>query len=372
MQAEQAEEHMTAYLSVQSVYKRFNDTPVLEDINLGVKKGEMLCFLGPSGCGKTTLLRIIAGLETQSAGQIMQDGRDISRLPPQLRDYGIVFQSYALFPNLTIFDNVAYGLVNRKMKRTAIADRVNELLALVGLPDVQRKHPNQLSGGQQQRIALARALATSPGLLLLDEPLSALDARVRVRLRQEIRQLQQRLGVTTIIVTHDQEEALSMADRIVVMNHGVIEQIGTPHEIYREPASPFVADFIGKVNLIPAEVTRDGSLKAGAIALRYGCGTERALLGSKVSAFVRPEDIHISAPGSTADNLLPASVEKLEFLGAFCRVSFKVDGLGEQEIVADLSFHEMHRTSLRAGARFNLAINREHVCVFSAAKERLQ
>ncbi|WP_434115984.1 putative 2-aminoethylphosphonate ABC transporter ATP-binding protein [Paraburkholderia caffeinilytica] len=371
---------MTAYLSVQQVYKRFNDTPVLEDINLGVKKGEMLCFLGPSGCGKTTLLRIIAGLETQSAGQIMQDGRDISRLPPQLRDYGIVFQSYALFPNLTIFDNVAYGLVNRKMKRAAIADRVNELLALVGLPDAQRKHPNQLSGGQQQRIALARALATSPGLLLLDEPLSALDARVRVRLRQEIRQLQQRLGVTTIMVTHDQEEALSMADRIVVMNQGVIEQIGTPHEIYREPASPFVADFIGKVNLIPAEVARDGSLKAGAIALRYGCGSERAVPGSKVSAFVRPEDIHLSvpggapgsAPGSEADNLLPASVEKLEFLGAFCRVSFKVDGLGVQEIVADLSFHEMNRTRLQPGSRFNLAINREHVCVFSAAKERLQ
>jgi iron(III) transport system ATP-binding protein len=152
----------------------------------------------------------------------------------------------------------------------------------------------------------------------------------------------------------------------------VIEQIGTPHEIYREPASPFVADFIGKVNLIPAEVTRDGDLKAGSLALRYGCGTQRAVPGSRVSAFVRPEDIHISAPGSAADNLLPASVEKLEFLGAFCRVSFKVDGLGEQEIVADLSFHEMHRTSLQQGARFDLAISREHVCVFSAAKERLQ
>jgi iron(III) transport system ATP-binding protein len=371
MQVE-AEEEMTAYLSVQQVYKRFNETPILKDINLGVKKGEMLCFLGPSGCGKTTLLRIIAGLETQSAGQIMQDGRDISRLPPQLRDYGIVFQSYALFPNLTIFDNVAYGLVNRKMKRAAIAERVHELLALVGLPDADRKHPNQLSGGQQQRIALARALATSPGLLLLDEPLSALDARVRVRLRQEIRQLQQRLGVTTIMVTHDQEEALSMADRIVVMNHGVIEQIGTPQEIYREPASPFVADFIGKVNMIPAEVMGDGSLKAGAVALRYGCGTGQPASGSRVSAFVRPEDIHINAPGSAPDNLLSAQVEKLEFLGAFCRVSFKVEGLGGQEIVADLSFHEMHRTGLETGARFDLAISREHVCVFSAAKERLQ
>ncbi|WP_027801676.1 putative 2-aminoethylphosphonate ABC transporter ATP-binding protein [Paraburkholderia dilworthii] len=363
---------MTAYLSVQQVFKRFNDTPVLQGINLGVKKGEMLCFLGPSGCGKTTLLRIIAGLEMQSAGQILQDGRDISRLPPQLRDYGIVFQSYALFPNLTIFDNVAYGLVNRKMKRAAIAARVDELLALVGLPDSHRKHPSQLSGGQQQRIALARALATSPGLLLLDEPLSALDARVRVRLRQEIRQLQQRLGVTTIMVTHDQEEALSMADRIVVMNHGVIEQIGTPHEIYREPASPFVADFIGKVNMIPAEAIDDGSLKAGSIALRYGCGTAQPVPGSQVSAFVRPEDIHIGTPGSVADNMLPARVEKLEFLGAFCRVSFKVDGLAGQEVVADLSFHDVHRSRVEAGARFDLAISRESVCVFTEAKERLQ
>ncbi|BCF92868.1 MULTISPECIES: putative 2-aminoethylphosphonate ABC transporter ATP-binding protein [Paraburkholderia] len=363
---------MTAYLSVEQVSKRFNETTVLNDIHLGVKKGEMLCFLGPSGCGKTTLLRIIAGLETQSAGRIMQDGRDISRLPPQLRDYGIVFQSYALFPNLTIFDNVAYGLVNRKMKRAAIAERVHELLALVGLPDSHRKHPNQLSGGQQQRIALARALATSPGLLLLDEPLSALDARVRVRLRQEIRQLQQRLGVTTIMVTHDQEEALSMADRIVVMNHGVIEQIGSPHEIYREPASPFVADFIGKVNMIPAEVMRDGTLKAGEIGLHYGCGSAQPAPGSQVSAFVRPEDIHIKLPGSTPDNLLAAQVEKLEFLGAFCRVSFKVEGLAGQEIVADLSFHEMRRTGLQTGARFDLAIQRENVCVFTAAKERLQ
>ncbi|MCA3847215.1 MAG: ATP-binding cassette domain-containing protein, partial [Burkholderia sp.] len=189
---------MAPYLSAERIEKRYNDTQVLTDINLSVMKGEMICFLGPSGCGKTTLLRIIAGLETQNAGHIMQDGRDISRLPPQLRDYGIVFQSYALFPNLTVYDNVAYGLVNRKMKRDAIHERVHTLLALVGLPDSHRKHPGQLSGGQQQRIALARALATSPGLLLLDEPLSALDARVRVRLRQEIRALQQRLGVTTI------------------------------------------------------------------------------------------------------------------------------------------------------------------------------
>jgi ABC-type sulfate/molybdate transport systems ATPase subunit len=182
----------------------------------------------------------------QTAGEVWQGGRDISRLPPAQRDYGIVFQSYALFPNLSVADNVAYGLVNRRTPRAQVARRVTELLKLVGLPGTERKYPAQLSGGQQQRIALARALATSPGLLLLDEPLSALDALERVRLRQEIRALQQKVGVTTVMVTHDQEEALSVADRIVVMNQGVIEQVGTPMEVYREPATPFVADFVAR------------------------------------------------------------------------------------------------------------------------------
>ena len=207
-----------SYLRLEGVSKNFGAFTALRDIRLEVAQGEFVCFLGPSGCGKTTLLRIIAGLEVQTAGTVRQAGRDISRLPPAQRDYGIVFQSYALFPNLSVFDNVAYGLVNRRAPRAAIAARVAELLKLVGLPESGSKFPSQLSGGQQQRIALARALATSPGLLLLDEPLSALDALERVRLRQEIRSLQQRLGVTTIMVTHDQEEALSMADRIVVMN----------------------------------------------------------------------------------------------------------------------------------------------------------
>ncbi|WP_179403022.1 putative 2-aminoethylphosphonate ABC transporter ATP-binding protein [Burkholderia guangdongensis] len=361
---------MAPYLSVERIDKRYNDTQVLRGISLSVMKGEMICFLGPSGCGKTTLLRIIAGLEAQTSGQITQGGRDISRLPPQLRDYGIVFQSYALFPNLTVYDNVAYGLVNRKMKRAAIDARVHELLELVGLPDSHRKHPGQLSGGQQQRIALARALATSPGLLLLDEPLSALDARVRVRLRQEIRALQQSLGLTTIMVTHDQEEALSMADRIVVMNHGVIEQIGTPLEIYRQPASPFVADFIGKVNSISAQMQGDGTLRAGDVGLECQRGATRPAAGAPVSVYVRPEDIRIAVPGDTPDNRLTGRVEKLEFLGAFCRVSFRVDGLAAQEIVADLSFHEVDRTGLRAGASFDLALDREHVRVFPSVKER--
>src|SRR5215213_1069660 len=254
------------FLRIRKLEKRFGQFTALKDIDLDVTQGEFVCFLGPSGCGKTTLLRAIAGLDPQDEVTIGIAGRDVSRLPPAARDFGIVFQSYALFPNLTVAANVGYGLVNRRAGRAAMDARVAELLALVGLPEQGIKYPVQLSGGQQQRVALARALATSPGLLLLDEPLSALDARVRLRLRDEIKQLQRRLGVTTIMVTHDQEEALAMADRIVVMNQGVIEQEGTPSEIYREPASPFVADFVGKVNMLPARV-QAGELRFGTLSI---------------------------------------------------------------------------------------------------------
>ena len=212
-------------LRIRDLSKRFGQFTALKDISLDVKQGDFVCFLGPSGCGKTTLLRAIAGLDPQDEGMIEIGGRDVSHLPPAARDFGIVFQSYALFPNLSVAANVGYGLVNRRRARVDRA-RVAELLTLVGLPEQGKKYPVQLSGGQQQRVALARALATSPGLLLLDEPLSALDARVRLRLRDEIKALQRRLGVTTVMVTHDQEEALAMADCIVVMNQGVIEQVG--------------------------------------------------------------------------------------------------------------------------------------------------
>ena len=208
--------HAAPYLVIDRVSKNFGRFQALKDISLAIDKGEFVCFLGPSGCGKTTLLRAIAGLDVQSSGRIMQGGRDISALPPSERDFGIVFQSYALFPNLSIERNIGYGLGNMRMPRAEIAKRVGELLQLVGLTDQGRKYPAQLSGGQQQRVALARALAMSPGLLLLDEPLSALDARVRLRLRQEIKSLHRRLAITTVMVTHDQEEALTMADQIVV------------------------------------------------------------------------------------------------------------------------------------------------------------
>src|SRR5215211_2833797 len=223
------------FLRIERLWKRFGAFTALKAIDLEVRRGEFVCFLGPSGCGKTTLLRVIAGLDRQDEGRIEIAGRDVSHLPPAARDFGIVFQSYALFPNLTVAQNVGYGLVNGRRPAAEVKRRVEELLALVGMPEQSAKYPVQLSGGQQQRVALARALATSPGLLLLDEPLSALDAKVRVRLRDEIKALQRRLGVTTIMVTHDQEEALSMADRIVVMNNGVIEQVGTAEEIYRNP-----------------------------------------------------------------------------------------------------------------------------------------
>ena len=326
-------------------------------------QGEFVCFLGPSGCGKTTLLRIIAGLEVQSAGSVRQGGRDISRLPPAQRDYGIVFQSYALFPNLSVFDNVAYGLVNKGQARKAIRARVAELLKLVGLPEAGEKFPSQLSGGQQQRIALARALATSPGLLLLDEPLSALDALERVRLRQEIRALQQRVGVTTIMVTHDQEEALSMADRIVVMNHGRIEQIGSALEIYREPASPFVADFVGKVNVL-AGTAEEGGVRVGSSLLK--CNGSGAAAGHAVKLYLRPEDI-VARPIAPGDsNVLDARIEKIEFLGSYCLVRVAADALQGHPLTVYLSLNFLSEQELEPGKLLQLRILPERLRLFDA------
>jgi iron(III) transport system ATP-binding protein len=333
---------MTAapYLRLAGIRKSFGDFVALKDIALDIAAGEFVCFLGPSGCGKTTLLRIIAGLEQHSGGRIERDGRDISALPPADRDYGIVFQSYALFPNLSVADNVAYGLVNRRRPRGEITARVTELLAKVGLPGSEARFPAQLSGGQQQRVALARALATAPGLLLLDEPLSALDAIVRVRLRQELAALQRELGVTTIMVTHDQEEAMSVADRIVVMNHGTIEQVGTPMQIYRQPATLFVADFVGRVNSLPATRDADGALRLGdwpvpaaalaaataATAAADPGGSTAVRPGGPGGAQVvlRPEDLRLlgwlaadDAP-TLDDEAFEAKISKIEFLGHYC------------------------------------------------------
>ena len=353
------------FLQLRDIRKEFGSFVALKGVSLEVNRGELVCFLGPSGCGKTTLLRIIAGLEVQTSGSLVQAGRDISRLPPMQRDYGIVFQSYALFPNLPIAENVAYGLVNRKVARPEREARVRELLALVGLPDAGDKFPAQLSGGQQQRIAIARAIATSPGLLLLDEPLSALDARVRVRLRGEIRGLQQRLGITTILVTHDQEEALSMADRIVVMNQGAIDQIGTPSEVYRDPRTPFVADFVGKTNLLPALRAGENRVQVG--GQRFECVVDGKLGdGAGLRMFFRPEDVQLRGVNGSTPNSADAVIEKVEFLGAFSRVAFRVAGI-DQPLYADLSVNDMTWFRLKAGDTLRVSLPPERLRVFEAA-----
>ncbi len=356
---------MIDFLEVTGIRKEFGTFAALKGVSLAVRQGELVCFLGPSGCGKTTLLRIIAGLEVQSAGTIVQAGRDITRLPPMGRDYGIVFQSYALFPNMSVAQNVAYGLVNRRVARPAREARVRELLELVGMPDSGAKYPGQLSGGQQQRVAIARALATSPGLLLLDEPLSALDARVRVRLRGEIRSLQQRVGITTILVTHDQEEALSMADRIVVMKEGAIEQIGTPAEVYANPATPFVADFVGKTNLLPA--TRSGEDRVLVGEQRFTCPTlDGHAEGAALRLFFRPEDVMVRGVGDATPNSAAAVVEKVEYLGAYSRVTLRLNGI-DQSLTADLSLNDMAEFHPRQGDTLRVAVPPGRLRVFAAA-----
>ncbi|MEE4238517.1 MAG: putative 2-aminoethylphosphonate ABC transporter ATP-binding protein [Anderseniella sp.] len=340
------------YLSVRNLYKAFGDFYALKDISLDIGRGEFVCFLGPSGCGKTTLLRAIAGLDLQTSGTIRQDGRDISVLPASERDFGIVFQSYALFPNLTVERNIAFGLENIGMAREAINARVSELLDLIGLPEQAKKYPAQLSGGQQQRVALARAIAMSPGLLLLDEPLSALDAKVRVHLRHEVKDLQRKLGVTTIMVTHDQEEALAMADRIVVMNHGVIEQVGEPTEVYREPDTLFVADFIGEMNKLPGEAAGKDTCKLGKLTLK--CREHGLEKGAKAIIALRPEDVipHEKPAGSKAaptGNSVPVTIGDMEFLGSFWRSTLTGGALGSIELTAQFSINAVRRLSLKAG-----------------------
>jgi iron(III) transport system ATP-binding protein len=345
----------TVHLRIRNLTKRFRAFTALCNISLDVQSGEFVCFLGPSGCGKTTLLRAIAGLDRQDEGQIELGGRDVSILPPAARDFGIVFQSYALFPNLSIRDNVGYGLVNRQMAKADIAARVRDLLVLVDLGDQSDKYPAQLSGGQQQRVALARALATSPSLLLLDEPLSALDARVRVRLRDEIKSLQRRLGVTTIMVTHDQEEALAMADRIVVMNQGTIEQIGTPREIYSQPTSAFVADFVGTMTFIDGVVGGEGWVTA------YGQrfvvpGIVGKAPGTAIRLGFRPEEIQVRKVDATTVNQLICNVKLLDYLGSFCRATLEPVSAPGMSLVGDFSVNLMRDIGIAEGQSLTVAL----------------
>lgn len=337
------------YLRIANITKTFGELVALHDISLDIHEGEFVCFLGPSGCGKTTLLRIIAGLEQQNVGQIYQSGKDISRLPPRDRDFGIVFQSYALFPNLTAAQNIAYGLENRKTPRAETKRRVAELLTLVGLPEVGHKYPSQLSGGQQQRIALARALATSPGLLLLDEPLSALDARVRVSLRLEIKHLQEQLGVTTIFVTHDQEEALVMADRIVVMSEGIIEQVGAPEDIYRLPMTSFVADFVGLMNFLPG-VAGPGEREVRCASAVLHCDYPHGFpANAPVIIAIRPEDVRVGDPKTDRSNTVACHVEETVFLGSFYRLLTLIGDLKKPHLVAEISNNRMRDLAIQPG-----------------------
>ena len=250
-----------AYLELEKLHKEFGDFTAIEEIDIALAAGEFLSLLGPSGCGKTTALRIVAGFERPTSGRVVVEGKDLTHVPPNHRDMGMVFQAYSLFPNMTAADNVEFGLRVRRQSSVERRQRVDELLELVGLTAAAKRYPHQLSGGMQQRVELARALAIEPRVLLLDEPLSALDAKVRVQLREEIRRLQTQLGITTLYVTHDQEEALSVSDRVAVLSHGQIEQIGSPAEIYNAPGTPFVAEFIGTMNRLEATVGDEGTCR---------------------------------------------------------------------------------------------------------------
>ncbi|HWB68266.1 MAG TPA: ABC transporter ATP-binding protein [Mycobacteriales bacterium] len=306
--------------------RRFGRAVALDGLTLDIAPGELLALLGPSGCGKTTALRILAGFESADSGAVTVDGRDIAKVPAQRRDIGMVFQSYSLFPNLTALENVSFGLRIRRQPRAARRTRAGELLEMVGLSDRSSQYPHQLSGGQQQRVALARALAIEPRVLLLDEPLSALDAQVRLQLREQIRSLQQRLGTTTLFVTHDQEEALSMADRVGVMRNGKLEQVAAPTELYNQPATGFVAEFVGTINRIPANVSGRHTIEVLGRSVRY-LGEQRRV--GPLDALVRPEALGLtrSADGS-------GIVAGKTFLGAVTRVMVLMSG--DLAIRADL------------------------------------
>ena len=322
-------------MKVRDVSKRFGAFTALDNVSLEVAAGELVCLLGPSGCGKTTLLRCIAGLERQDSGVLYLGDRDVSDLAPQARDYGILFQSYALFPNLTVEANIAYGLVGSN--REVLRKRVAEMLELVGLTGSEKKFPGQLSGGQQQRVALARALAPAPSLLLLDEPMSALDARVREHLCTELRQLQRSLGITTLMVTHNQDEAMLMADRIAVMNNGQVEQYDTPQAIYDMPATPFVAEFVGQGNWLPFQHRSDTHAQVGGMNMRLAANAGRAASGR---LFCRPEAISVN-PQRHQENLFPARIQEITFLGNRCRMSFELNHLPGHALTAEVGAQDL-------------------------------
>lgn len=337
---------MSVSLKISNVSKVFDKNVALNNVNLDIQAGEFICLLGPSGCGKSTLLRIIAGLEQPSEGKVYIGDRDVTNLPPSRRNFGIMFQSYALFPNLSAFENVAYGLRNKKMKTRDIEEMVNRLFDMIKLSNAKNRLPSEMSGGEQQRVALARALATEPDFLLLDEPLSALDAKVRISLRKEICNIQKELKLTTIMVTHDQDEALTMADRIIVMNKAVVMQSGTPEEIYEKPENQFVADFIGSINFID-----DRKSKA------YG-------FSQKGETAIRPEKIAISREKQESD--MRGKITDIEFRGFYDRVSVNVNHIiyGDLNLAVDVPFQTAKAMEFHVNDNVFIKLPREEMLTF--------
>jgi putative spermidine/putrescine transport system ATP-binding protein len=364
-----------SFLTLTGVQKRFpgGQAAAVEDFNLDVERGEFVSFLGPSGCGKTTTLRMIAGFEQPTGGTITVDGKDITHRSPNKRNVGMVFQSYALFPNMSVADNIGFGLKVRRRPKAEINKRVAELLALIHLEDRGGRYPWQLSGGQQQRIALARALAIEPQVLLLDEPLSALDAKIRIVLRKEIRAIQRQLGITTVYVTHDQEEALSLSDRVVVMSDGRIEQIGTPSEIYNFPNTAFVASFVGTLNLVNAVVVDApaGRLKIDGQEVRTSKAITEAGADHQVTLAVRPEGISLG-DGEPGENRLRGAVEDINFLGSIVRIRLHLgeatDG-HEPTVIALDTFNEPHLRVPAVGEPITVAFPPEACFVLGSARD---
>jgi putative spermidine/putrescine transport system ATP-binding protein len=347
-----------AFLDIVKLRKTFSGAsePAVKEFTLLVDRGEFISFLGPSGCGKTTTLRMIAGFDLPSEGTISLEGADITFRPPNQRNVGMVFQSYALFPNMSVADNIGFGMKIKKQPADRIRKRVQELLDLIQLPDKGGRFPYQLSGGQQQRVALARALAIEPRVLLLDEPLSALDAKIRDELRSEIRRIQQQLGITTIYVTHDQEEAMSLSDRVVVMSRGNMEQVGTPFEIYNYPRTLFVASFVGTLNQIQCIVADSvhGLVKYDGQTLATGTTLTEAA-GSTVTLMLRPEELRLGTEGG--ENRLDGTIESVNFLGSTIRVAVKV---GAAPIILDV-FNERRLNLPKVGETHTLSFP-PHAC----------
>ncbi|AXI10405.1 Fe3+/spermidine/putrescine ABC transporter ATP-binding protein [Oceanobacillus zhaokaii] len=341
-----------SYLSLSEVYKKFNDVEVVKNLSLDIEEGELVSFLGPSGCGKTTTLNMIAGFLEVDGGGITVNGKAIHHLPAHKRGMGMMFQNYALFPHMTVFENVAYGLKLRKVKKSEIGEKVREALNMTHLQGYEKRYPKEMSGGQQQRVALARALVIRPRLLLLDEPLSNLDAKLRVKMREEIVEIQKQVGITTIFVTHDQEEALAISDRIAVMNKGRIEQFDTPENTYNQPESAFVSRFIGEVNEFTGVVLEkyDKNLKIRLFGLDYIVPMDGTLSNKEVDCFIRPEKVQVSETKPDNYNSFPAKIEKKTFLGNKTRLHLRKDG---QLIIADIGSISVQPEHIYVGAEIN-------------------